>query len=42
MASATWRREMADYITRLVTYLESTPYAKRIYAYRPDYGVHHE
>ena len=42
MASATWRREMADYITRLVTYLESTQYAKRIYAYRPDYGVHHE
>ena len=42
MASATWLREMADYITRLVTYLESTPYAKRIYAYRPDYGVHHE
>ena len=42
MASALWRREMADYITRLVTYLESTPYAKRIYAYRPDYGVHHE
>ena len=42
MASATWRSEMADYITRLVTYLESTPYAKRIYAYRPDYGVHHE
>ena len=42
MASAMWRREMADYITRLVTYLESTPYAARIYAYRPDYGVHHE
>ena len=42
MASSAWRREMADYITRLVAYLESTPYAKRIFAYRPDYGVHHE
>ena len=38
MASVTWRREMSDYIARLVTYLEATPYAKRIFAYRPDYG----
>ena len=41
-ASKVWRRDMCDYITRLVKYLESTPYAKRIFAYRPDFGVYHE
>ena len=33
---------MCDYIARLVRHLESTPYAKRIFAYRPDFGVYHE
>ena len=41
-ASKLWRRDMCDYITRLVKHLESTPYAKRIFAYRPDFGVYHE
>ena len=41
-ASKLWRRDMCDYIARLVKYLESTPYAKRIFAYRPDFGVYHE
>ena len=41
-ASVPWREAMADYIGRFVRHLESTPYAKRIFAYRPDYGVHHE
>ncbi len=41
-ASIPWRTAMADYIGRFVRHLESTPYAKRIFAYRPDYGVHHE
>ena len=41
-ASIPWRRDAADYLTRLVAHLESTPYAKRIYAYRPDFGVYHE
>ncbi|MBQ7189694.1 MAG: beta-galactosidase [Kiritimatiellae bacterium] len=42
LASTLWRREAGDYITRLVRFLESSPYASRIYAYRPDYGIHHE
>ena len=41
-ASKVWRRDMCDYITRLVKHLESTSYAKRIFAYRPDFGVYHE
>ena len=41
-ASKVWRRDMCDYIARLVKHLESTPYAKRIFAYRPDFGVYHE
>ncbi len=41
-ASTIWRRDAADFIARLVAHLESTPYAKRIYAYRPDFGVYHE
>ena len=41
-ASTVWRRDVADFIARLVAHLESTPYAKRIYAYRPDFGVYHE
>ena len=41
-ASLPWRRDVADFLARLVTRLESTPFAKRIYAYRPDYGVYHE
>ena len=41
-ASKLWRRDMCDYISRLVRYLESTPYAKRIFAYRLDFGVYHE
>lgn len=41
-ASKAWRRDMCDYISRLVRHLESTPYAKRIFAYRPDFGVYHE
>ena len=41
-ASKVWRRDMCDYIMRLVKHLESTPYAKRIFAYRPDFGVYHE
>ena len=42
LASLPWRGDVADFLTRLVTRLESTPFAKRIYAYRPDYGVYHE
>ena len=41
-ASKVWRRDMCDYISQLVRHLESTPYAKRIFAYRPDFGVYHE
>ncbi len=41
-ASTAWRRDVTDFIARLVSHLESTPYAKRIYAYRPDFGVYHE
>ena len=41
-ASLAWREAMTDYIGLFVRHLESTPYAKRIFAYRPDYGVHHE
>ena len=41
-ASTVWRRDVTDFIRRLVAHLESTPYAKRIYAYRPDFGVYHE
>ena len=41
-ASLPWRRDVADFLRRLVAHLESTPFAKRIYAYRPDYGVYHE
>ena len=41
-ASLPWRWDVADFLARLVARLESTPFAKRIYAYRPDYGVYHE
>jgi len=41
-ASKPWRRDVCDCISRLVRHLESTPYAKRIFAYRPDFGVYHE
>ena len=41
-ASKPWRRDMCDYIARLVRHLESSPYGKRIFAYRPDFGVYHE
>ncbi|MBR4170647.1 MAG: hypothetical protein IKR48_03245 [Kiritimatiellae bacterium] len=42
LASIPWRRDVADFLRRFVAHLESSPYAKRIYAYRPDYGVYHE
>lgn len=42
MASEAWRRDMADYETRLVRYLEDSPFAARIIAYRTDYGINHE
>ena len=41
-ASLPWRRDATDFLKRLIAHLESTPFAKRIYAYRPDYGVYHE
>lgn len=41
-ASEVWRRDVCDYHRRLVEYLESTPYAKRIFAYRVDWGANHE
>lgn len=41
-ASRLWRREMADFLSRFTSFLESTPYAVRILSYRPDFGIHHE
>lgn len=41
-ASRVWRREMSDFLVRLTSFLESTPYASRILSYRPDFGIHHE
>lgn len=41
-ASLLWRRDVCDYMRRLVAYIESTPYANRIFAYRPDFGINHE
>ena len=41
-ASMTWRRDVADYETRLVRHLENSPYASRIFAYRTDFGINHE
>ena len=41
-ASKTWMRDVADYQRRLVEHLESTPLARRIFAYRTDFGVNHE
>lgn len=41
-ASRAWLRDVADYQRRLVAHLESTPLARRIFAYRTDFGVNHE
>lgn len=41
-ASQVWRREITDVIRRIVTHIERAPYAKRVFAYRPDFGVYHE
>ena len=41
-ASKLWRHDMCDYLARFVKHLESTSYSKRIFAYRPDFGVYHE
>ena len=41
-ASEAWRRDMSDFLSRHISHLESSPFAPRIFAYRPDYGVTHE
>jgi len=41
-ASKIWRRDIADVTRRIVEYIEKSPYSKRVFAYRNDYGVNHE
>lgn len=41
-ASRLWRREVGDFQKRLVEHLEGTELARRIFAYRADFGVNHE
>ena len=42
MASKLWMKDVADFQRRMVEWLEASPFASRIFAYRTDYGVHHE
>lgn len=42
MASEVWKRDFSDFLDRSIRYLEKTPFANRIVAYRVDYGIHHE
>ena len=41
-ASDVWRKDFTDVISRIVKHIESTPYGKRVYAYRIDFGVYLE
>lgn len=41
-ASKVFREQASDVLRKVVTYLESTPAAKRIYAYRVDHGCFRE
>ena len=41
-ASDVWRKAFTDVISRIVKHIESTPYGKRVYAYRIDFGVYLE
>ncbi len=39
-ASAKWRRDTADVLSRIITFLENSPFASRIFAYAPHCGVY--
>ena len=41
-ASRVWRKDIADFERRVVGDLEASPFAKRIFAYRTDWGINHE
>lgn len=41
-ASRVWRRDFSDALRRAVEQLERGPFAKRIFAYRVDWGINHE
>lgn len=41
-ASLVWRRDAGAYYRRVVEHLEASPFAKRIFAYRVDWGINHE
>lgn len=41
-ASRVWRKDIADFERRVVEHLEASPFAKRIFAYRTDWGINHE
>lgn len=41
-ASLKWRRDIGEVQKRIVEHIEASPYGKRVFAYRTDYGVNHE
>jgi hypothetical protein len=41
-ASEIWRRDFCDLVRKIVQHIEASPYSKRVFAYRIDYGVYCE
>ena len=41
-ASDVWRKDLTDVISRIVKHIEASPYGKRVFAYRIDFGVYLE